>query len=377
MKREQAAPIPNFGSIDFRNVEGGENMYVPEYWGGDACYRFSPAQIQTLRDSTQRLHDDCMAVMDTVIKSGAYYDRLQIPRKLVPYIESAWQHQHRSLFGRMDLAYDGVNPPKLLEYNSESAGDFYVSSVLQREWLKAQKKPDQFNDIHQNLVRAWEDIGQAYSSIKTMHFAGNYACVEDAADVEYVRLAAEQAGIGTRAINLPDIGWNKRTKSFVDEDGNAIQCMFKLYPWEFMAQDEFIEQALRNDTGFIEPVYQMILRGKGILPVLWEKYPDHENLLPASFTTPTDGSSYVRKPIWGLQGQNISIITPEFQEVSEGNSGAEGFVYQSYAKLPEFDGKFPVVGSWVVGGKASGVTVFEDSSRINQSTYKIQPHYVA
>jgi glutathionylspermidine synthase len=36
----------------------------------------------------------------------------------------------------------------------------------------------------------------------------------------------------------------------------------------------------------IEPAWKLILGNKAILPLLWEMYPDHKNLLPAYFIDP-------------------------------------------------------------------------------------------
>ena len=36
----------------------------------------------------------------------------------------------------------------------------------------------------------------------------------------------------------------------------------------------------------IEPAWKLVLGNKAILPLLWEMYPDHKNLLPAYFIDP-------------------------------------------------------------------------------------------
>jgi len=61
--------------------------------------------------------------------------------------------------------------------------------------------------------------------------------------------------------------------------------------------------------------------------------------------------------------------------ISGGSYGEEGYVYQSLASLPTFDGKFPVVGSWIVGGVAAGIGVREDDTPITRNTSRFIPHY--
>ena len=44
-------------------------------------------------------------------------------------------------------------------------------------------------------------------------------------------------------------------------------------------------------------------------------------------------------------------------EDNGGNYGAEGFIYQATAPLPEFDGNHPVFGVWVVDHEAAGLGI--------------------
>ena len=46
---------------------------------------------------------------------------------------------------------------------------------------------------------------------------------------------------------------------------------------------------------WIEPVWKMMLSNKAILPVLWELFPGHPNLLPSFFDR--QGGTYVKKPL--------------------------------------------------------------------------------
>ncbi len=55
----------------------------------------------------------------------------------------------------------------------------------------------------------------------------------------------------------------------------------------------------------MEPVWKMICSNKAILPVLWELFPGHPNLLPASFTIPAGDA--VAKPLLSREGANVSI----------------------------------------------------------------------
>ena len=51
----------------------------------------------------------------------------------------------------------------------------------------------------------------------------------------------------------------------------------------------------------------MVLSNKAILPVLWEMFPDHPNLLAASFEPGRFATDYVKKPLYSREGANVSI----------------------------------------------------------------------
>ena len=58
-----------------------------------------------------------------------------------------------------------------------------------------------------------------------------------------------------------------------------------------------------------------------------------------------------------------------------GPYGQEGWVWQSYAPLAQFDGMHAVIGSWIVGEEAVGIGMREDASAITRDTSYFVPHY--
>jgi glutathionylspermidine synthase len=60
----------------------------------------------------------------------------------------------------------------------------------------------------------------------------------------------------------------------------------------------------------------------------------------------------------------------------DGPYGAEGFVRQAIAPLPQFDGNHTVLGSWFVAGQACGLAVREDASAITKNTSRFLPHAI-
>jgi glutathionylspermidine synthase len=116
-------------------------------------------------------------------------------------------------------------------------------------------------------------------------------------------------------------------------------------------------------TQWIEPIWKMLLSNKGILPILWELFPGHSNLLECHFGGPKNLRDYVKKPLLSREGANLTI-----------QRGAEGFAYQKIARIPNFDGVFPVIGSWLSDGAAAGLGIRESSTPVtNNLSFSCSP----
>jgi glutathionylspermidine synthase len=205
----------------------------------------------------------------------------------------------------MDLAFgDGV--PKLLEYNADTPTSLLEVGVIQWTWLEACFPAlDQLTTVHERLIATWRALGPRLAG--SLYFAA-VDDLEDAMTVGYLRDTAEQAGLATRGLLVEELGWNVRTNALVDLEGRPISTLFKLYPWEGLVADELGPLLPIIPATWIEPAWKMILSNKAILPILWELFPGHPNLLAAG-RTPIAGA-WVKKPLLGREGANVSIRTP-------------------------------------------------------------------
>src|SRR5690606_25283557 len=118
-----------------------------------------------------------------------------------------------------------------------------------------------------------------------------------------------------------------------------IKGLFKLYPWEFMVQEEFSRAVTAANTQMLEPAWKMLLSNKGILPLLWARYPDLPNLLPAFFETPSSEplkAGWVRKPLFSREGANVDLMTETGEIVTAAGPYADGrYIRQAFHSLPK------------------------------------------
>ncbi len=344
------------------------------YWREDACYHFSSAEIDEIESATETLHQLCLDAVGRLISEDRFA-QLGIPDSWRPTIIQSWEAQFPTLYGRFDLAYDGHQPPKLLEFNADTPTALLEASVAQWLWFKSlHPDQDQFNSLHEQLIATWTKLLRE-TSTDELHFTCLADVEEDFQTCHYLADTAYQAGWRVIHVPLDRIGWDSTHHQFVDEANAPIAMIFKLYPWEWLYRDAFAAHLSDSRTTFLEPPWKVLLSHKGMLALLWQWFPDHPNLLPSSFDPPRDGSSFVRKPYFSREGANVTIVDGSSTYETDGPYGAEGFVYQSYCPLPEFEGQHPVIGSWVVGQKACGIGIREDVGVVHGNRSAFVPHY--
>lgn len=350
----------------------GFNFHSPEdrtYWDESACYSFTAAEIDRLEEATNELESMCLKAVNYII-DNRLFGRMRIPPAAEELIVESWAQKEKNLYGRFDLAYDGHNPPKLLEYNADTPTALLEASVVQWQWLESRMPgKDQFNSIHERLIAAWEQM----EVDGRVMFACMAESPEDVGTTVYLQDAAAQAGLDTGFIAMSDIGTDG--ERFVDLENNAIGTLFKLYPWECLMAEEFAPLIHASGVRMIEPAWKMLLSTKALLPVLWEMFENHPLLLKSSFDEKDISGAVVKKPIYGREGSNVTLRGAGVELATPGAYGAEGYVYQEYFEIPAFAGNYPVIGSWVVASEAAGIGIREDVSRITKDSARFIPHY--
>lgn len=371
--------------FDFHTIDG------ERYWDERAYYAFTLDEIERqIEQPTAEIDAMCLELVGHAIDDEEYLSRLKLPEAFWPLISESWHRDDGSLYGRLDLSFDGRSPAKLLEYNADTPTSIFEAAVFQWTWLEqaierniVPHRADQFNSIHERLIEAWKKLGGARKKLggaHHLHLAGMTESTEDAGTLAYLEDTASQAGLATTLIDIEDIGLRDDGR-FVDLDDREIELAFKLYPWEWMFHDAFGAQLAKAPTRWIEPPWKAILSNKGILPLLWEMFPNHPNLLPAYFEDDPNaarlGTTFVRKPLYSREGANIALVSAGTTLVEQqGPYGAEGFVRQALAPLPNFSGQYPVLGSWLVDHTPCGLSIREDENPITGNTSRFLPHAI-
>lgn len=382
------------------------DMHDQPYWDETSAYAFTLDQIENdLEDPSTQLHAMCREAVAHVLDSEELMDRLAIPAQHRDLIAESWRRGDPEIYGRFDLAYDGQGPAKLLEYNADTPTSLYESAAFQWQWLEDQLAAgvlpagaDQFNGIHEALVARFAAL---FAPGSHLHFTAVSGNPEDYGTVEAMGWAAREAGLGAHYCDLEKIALSDEGQ-FLDAEDRVIAVLFKLYPWEDLLRDDYAQHISGSGCLFLEPAWKALLSNKGILPVLWQMFEGHPNLLPAFFeqdvadalagrgdpapqvadafdrARPQLSAGHVRKPILSREGASVAILQSGAILEQSANSAYADHprIIQAYAELPRFDGFHPVIGAWIVGEACTGIGIREDRSRITQDLSRFKPHYI-
>ena len=377
MQRLTLTPRPDWP----KQVEAlGFDFYAENgipYWNEAACYAFSSAEIDVIEAAGNAVHQLCLQAVERIV-GQRLYPLLGITPEIGELIAESWRRGDPAVYGRFDLIYDGRNPPKLIEYNADTPTALFEAAIVQWNW-KEQVYPqaDQFNSIHETLVERWRSFLVGRRNADLLHITCATPMPEDEATVQYVGATAHEAGYRVKFLPIQEIGWDAASHVFVDLDQQPIQLLFKLYPWDWILREEFGGNVKPSGALFLEPLWKMLLQNKGILPILWDMFPEHENLLPAyRDPAPLAGLPAVRKPTLGREGANIQITDgSRILTETRGAYGDGDYIFQAFAEAPCFDGNYANIGAWMVHDTCCGMGIREDDSLIVGNRSRFVPHF--
>lgn len=376
MKRVAVAPRP--GWEEQLKAVGFDDYVRPDgsfYWIEDACFELNAAEADVLCAAARACEALVRETVARVVNDDAKLAQFGLNRRLARLARISWERSDPSLYGRFDFAWDGVGPPKLLEYNADTPTALYEAAEAQADWAKRCAFHTQFNDVHERLIGSLHALAPALlNESGVLHVASRHSAFDAAGTASYVAYCAELAGLQTCTIDIASIGL--KGGRLVDSEDRPITHVFKLYPWEWLADEDAAFFAALDNVGVLEPAWRAVAASKGVLVELWEMAPNCPYLLPSFWSQRALEGERVGKPIFGRQGANVTLHFDSGAHSSDGPYGAQPMVWQARARMPRFDGLTPVFGVWVVGGDVCGIGIREDRSPVTGPGANFIPHRI-
>jgi glutathionylspermidine synthase len=354
-----------------------------EYWTRDACYALTPEAVAALEAAARELHGMIDAAVARVVARGDYA-AFGFTDRLAALVDASCRLNEPSLYGRFDLRLAPDGGIKLFEFNAETPAALLEAAVVQLAWFeetppgpRTRPGSDQWNRIDDALVARWP----ALDLPRVIHFAAEAHREDEVAQVAYLMATAQAAGHEATFIGVEDISWQD-TAGFVTPDGTPIRACFKLYPWDWLDAEEGGRLLPVGRTRWIEPARRMIAANKAILVTVWEMFPGHPLLLPASLDRGAIDGPAIGKPALGLEGHGMrveGVAGDVSTEVAEGLPPSPT-IWQAWAPLPGHatpqGDAFPVMGVWMVGDEPCGLGIREGSELVTTLEDRFVPHVV-
>ncbi len=355
------------------------------------CYfTLSDSAAKALKHASNELHAMFMHATHRVLKDDPLLARFNLPPSIWPKIRQSWNNRRNQMItGRFDFSVSerGI---KVYEYNADSASCHMETGRVQGQWFAARgfrqgRCPGK--KLFPDLVQAWRKSG-----VDTVLHIMQDDDPEETYHAMFMKAAAEEAGIRCKVIlGMQGLGWDAQG-CVVDAEGERILWVWKTWAWETaldqlraecdadealaaiggsqqpQSTPRLVDVLLRKEVMVYEPLWTLIPSNKAILPILWELFPDHPNLLESCYelSEAMSNAGYVAKPIAGRCGFNISIVDANNDLVKEtgGQFGAQDQIYQQLFGLPKIGTYYVQVGTFSVDGKYSAASVRVDPSPV-------------
>ena len=313
----------------------------------DEIVQVSEKEANAYYEAANELYDMYVNAAQHVIDNNLFHE-IGIPFNLVDIIKNSWENDvHWHLYGRFDLAggLDG-KPIKLIEFNADTPTAVFETAIIQWAMLKLNHMDEaaQFNDLYESLKQNFKrlitlgdedaDFDELYEGWGIL-FSSIAGSIEDEQTVKLLQYIAKEAGFKTDFAYVDEVVFNDDEGIFKNDE--HFEYWFKLVPWESIAIDEgelalILSNIVKNQKAIIiNPAYTLLFQSKGILKILWDLYPNHPLLLETS-NEPLKGKKYVKKPVFGREGANVSIYDENGAQIasSDGEYDSNKAIYQEF-----------------------------------------------
>jgi glutathionylspermidine amidase/synthetase len=382
--------IANSDEAAFVKVMGG-HFLTAETSNQNRYLVLSRTVQQALERASNELHGLFMHATDYVLEHDDLLNKFNLPKAILPKIRQSWDNRLNELItSRFDFALTNQGL-KVYEYNCDSASCYMETGKVQGKWFQHYGVNDGENggkDLFNDLVKAWKK-----SQVKGVIHILRDTDPEEEYHALFMQDAIRAAGLKSKIIvGLTGLSWDK-DDNIIDSDGEQVLWVWKTWAWE-TALDQIRQECEAIDNQNViyepskqhgkplglsdvlfhknvmvyEPLWSLIPSNKAILPVLFTLFPNHPLLLNSSFELTHDlkALGYVTKPIVGRCGANIELFGKDEQliEATAGNFDKQEKIYQQFFPLPQIDGYYTQISTFMAAGVYSGCGIRIDRSRV-------------
>lgn len=336
-------------------------------------------------DEMRRASRELFAIFEKTVKifqraPRDFQEQMEIPPKLIPFLNIPNALNLSTWLARFDFVLTPYGKLKVVEINADTPcaiiEAYYANQIAAESFGRVNPNFGMENTLAAYLKNIKRQISPAKINLSDSEFSRErpfvFSCFED-----YV----EDFGTTNYLMNLlkrDSIAGDVEFVSFydlsVDEggillpDGRHAAALYRLHPMEILIEETatdgselgvlFLERYAEGKFALFNPPEAIIMQNKAFLALVWQlhlhggyfNFREDEiierYMLPSFFDAEELGAGeFIRKPIWGREGKNISIVSGG-QTIFENEPEAldeiicrdsEKFMYQEFVETPEFE----------------------------------------
>ena len=334
-------------------------------------YPLSHVEIKAITQATQaiaNIYARTAALLRTVPDEALL--QMGLPRETLNLARMQIAGMPDTVIGRLDLAKtpDGY---KMLEFNSDTPGMLIEAFPINAKVCEESGRINPNRDGESTLIAGLKSairaglayVGKTPGEQANVVFASCSTYKRDSEITRYLMSLLDfPENVQERYVNIESLSSDKY--GLYDPDGNKIDVLFRFYPIQFLARKMFPDhrdQSVKHDgqilfdlisrhrLAFINPPSAFLLECKATQVVIWglhetgEYFNAEERSLIERYFLPTymdpgfGDERHVVKPVYGSEGDTVTIVDPKLGEVSGNNSSTyleQPMVYQKYVDLP-------------------------------------------
>ncbi|MFT6204056.1 MAG: glutathionylspermidine synthase [Spirosomataceae bacterium] len=326
-----------------------------------------------------------------------------VPTYFQEAIIKTWQEKenHPLLLGRFDLCggFDRFfSLPKVIEFNADTCTTIPESTIWQDLQMKKNGTSfQQLNTTSDDLEKIIQKItlkiaGDLNIPTKEINFLGtSLDYIEDRENVLTVldAIPAENKNNPSVAYRpLADLTFDAKEGIFYELPNGEflkVDIMFKMIPWDWIFANEpelaklLASIIMKDQCVIVNPPYTTLWQNKKFLSYITKYYPNNGVIAETYDEQYNYGNSFVKKPIYGRLGENISVIKNGKTVVnSSGDFESQQMVYQNYYPLlKDTDGYSYQIGIFTNAvNKASGLNFRYQKSEIITDECDFMAHQI-
>ena len=357
-----------------------ENFYVrfAGLWPETLCgafdllgiYDLPRREIAAITQATEaigRIYNRTASLLRTIQDEALL--QMGVSKSTLQFSRTGFSRMPDTVIGRLDLVRTDVGY-KLLDFNADTPGLLVETFAVNAKVCEESEKIDPNRSGEAALaarletaIRAGlEYVGKAEWEPAQIVFTSCGRHPADREIAEYLMgLLDLPQRMRKRYVALEKL--RARRDGLYDPDGNPIDVLYRHHPLQFLLQRldrnselpaaELLPNLVQeHKLALINPPFAFLLENKAVQALIWNLYksgiyfvPGERSLierymLPTYLDPAFDEQAYVVKPVYGREGDTISIVDPKKEQAWESTTRTyweQARVYQEYIELPKIE----------------------------------------